>query len=178
MDESSALKPDPPPPNLRRRNSITVPVVVPSKLNLLAAAATKSSGGAAASPPLPLAFELVPIKSSSSSSSPSLAYTSLRDILPSATAIGSPTAASAVNSGYEISIRNRLVKQAAWAYLQPMSSSPGSSGPHLLRRIWLRFSACLSFLNLRIISSITKAFDRIFRVVGISFVYWWSSRGT
>ncbi|XP_022144679.1 uncharacterized protein LOC111014307 [Momordica charantia] len=167
MDESSGLNPDPPPPpssNPRRRNSITVPVVVPSKLNLFAAAAgTKSTH----SPPLPLAFELVPLKSSSY---PSLVYTSLRDILPSATAINSPTAASAANSGYEISIRNRLVKQAAWAYLQPMSSSPGSSGPHLLRRLWLRFSACLSFLNLRIISNITHAFDRIFHVVGVSFV--------
>ncbi|XP_038904448.1 uncharacterized protein LOC120090813 [Benincasa hispida] len=163
MDETSALKPDPPLSNLRRRNSITLPVAVPSKLNLLAP--TK-----AASPPLPLAFELVPIKSSSSASSPSLAYTSLRDILPSATAISSPTAASAANSGYEITIRNRLVKQAAWAYLQPMSSSPGSSGPHLFRRIWLRFSACLSFLNLPIISRIANAFDRIFRVVGVNFV--------
>ncbi|KAG7028138.1 hypothetical protein SDJN02_09318, partial [Cucurbita argyrosperma subsp. argyrosperma] len=96
----------------------------------------------------------------------SLTYTSLRDILPSPTSMSSPTAASAANSGFEISIRNRLVKQAAWAYLQPMSSSPGSSGPHLLRRIWLRFSACLGFLNLHIISSVTKALDRIFRVVG------------
>ncbi|XP_022935679.1 uncharacterized protein LOC111442465 [Cucurbita moschata] len=166
MDQTSALKPDPPLPNLRRRNSITVPVVVPSKLSLLAA--TKSSRGVASSPQLPLAFELVPIKSSSSS--PSLAYTSLRDILPSATAIYSPTAASAANSGYEISIRNRLVKQAAWAYLQPMASSPSSSGPHLLHRIWLRFSAWLSFVNLPIISSVTNAFNRIFRVVGVSFV--------
>ncbi|XP_023539526.1 uncharacterized protein LOC111800166 [Cucurbita pepo subsp. pepo] len=165
MDDISALKPHPPPPNLRRRNSIAVPVVVPSKLNLFAFAATKSSGGSAASPPL--AFELFPIKSSSHS----LTYTSLRDILPSSTSMSSPTAASAANSGFEISIRNRLVKQAAWAYLQPMSSSPGSSGPHLLRRIWLRFSACLGFLNLHIISSVTKALDRIFRVVGFSFVY-------
>ncbi|KAG6580732.1 hypothetical protein SDJN03_20734, partial [Cucurbita argyrosperma subsp. sororia] len=167
MDQTSALKPHPPLPNLRRRNSITVPVVVPSKLNLLAA--TKSSRGVASSPPLPLAFELVPIKSSSPSS-PSLAYTSLRDILPSATAIYSPTAASAANSGYEISIRNRLVKQAAWAYLQPMASSPSSSGPHLLHRIWLRFSAWLSFVNLPIISSVTNACNRIFRIVGVSFV--------
>ncbi|KAG7017485.1 hypothetical protein SDJN02_19350, partial [Cucurbita argyrosperma subsp. argyrosperma] len=169
MDQTSALKPHPPLPNLRRRNSITVPVVVPSKLSLLAA--TNSSRGVASSPQLPLAFELVPIKSSSSSSSsPSLAYTSLRDILPSATAIYSPTAASAANSGYEISIRNRLVKQAAWAYLQPMASSPSSSGPHLLHRIWLRFSAWLSFVNLPIISSVTNAFNRIFRIVGVSFV--------
>lgn len=177
MVESCALKQDPQPLNLRRRNSITMPVIVPSQLNFLAAtvAGDKSSGGAAASPPLPLAFELVPIKPisspSSSSSSSSLAYTSLRDILPSAAALSSPTVASAANSGYEISIRNRLVKQAAWAYLQPMSSSPGSSGPHLLRRIWVRFSACLGFLNLRIISSITRAFDRIFHFVGLSFVY-------
>ncbi|KAG7028140.1 hypothetical protein SDJN02_09320, partial [Cucurbita argyrosperma subsp. argyrosperma] len=116
MDDISAQKPYPPPPNLRRRNSIAVPVVVPSKLNLFAFAATKSSGGSAASPPL--AFELFPIKSSSHS----LTYTSLRDILPSPTSMSSPTAASAANSGFEISIRNRLVKQAAWAYLQPMSS--------------------------------------------------------
>ncbi|KMT06666.1 hypothetical protein BVRB_7g158300 [Beta vulgaris subsp. vulgaris] len=64
-------------------------------------------------------------------------YTSLKDILPwSPSSILSPTpavaiagiSASSAGSGYEISIRNRLVKQAAWAYLQPtLSSSPSSS---------------------------------------------------
>ncbi|ESW17801.1 hypothetical protein PHAVU_007G269600 [Phaseolus vulgaris] len=69
-------------------------------------------------------------------------YTSLRDVLPySGAAVNSPAA-----NHYNVSIRNRLVKQAAWAYLQPMSTSPsGPSGPHFFRRSPL--AACLSFLH-------------------------------
>ncbi|GMH23153.1 hypothetical protein Nepgr_024996 [Nepenthes gracilis] len=70
-------------------------------------------------------------------------YISLKDLLPSSSSILSPKATAATSSstassgsgaslsGYEISIRNRLVKQAAWAYLQPMSSSPSSSSGRL-----------------------------------------------
>lgn len=90
-------------------------------------------------------------------------YTSLKDLLPAAAAINSPTA---VSSCYEISIRNRLVKQAAWAYLQPMSSSPGTSGRGPLHRLWLRFctpvNACLCFVNRHAIASIAAAIKRMF----------------
>ncbi|KAL9227722.1 hypothetical protein vseg_003375 [Gypsophila vaccaria] len=65
-------------------------------------------------------------------------YTSLKDIIPSPpSSMLSPTpptttsaamSSPSFGSGYEISIRNRLVKQAAWAYLQPtVPSSPSSS---------------------------------------------------
>ncbi|KAK9723590.1 hypothetical protein RND81_05G010400 [Saponaria officinalis] len=69
-------------------------------------------------------------------------YTSLKDIIPSSpSSMLSPTLPTSTTtagcagmtsptfgSGYEISIRNRLVKQAAWAYLQPtVPSSPSSS---------------------------------------------------
>ncbi|KAJ4715942.1 DNA-directed RNA polymerase subunit alpha like [Melia azedarach] len=52
----------------------------------------------------------------------SATYTSLKDLLPpSPPAITSPTNNS---SWYEIPIKNPLVKHAALAYLQPMSSPP------------------------------------------------------
>lgn len=55
---------------------------------------------------------------------PSVKYTSLRDILPDpplSTAITSPVNNS---SWHEIPIKNPLLKQAALAYLQPMSTPP------------------------------------------------------
>ncbi|XP_010931087.1 uncharacterized protein [Elaeis guineensis] len=58
-----------------------------------------------------------------------MGYTSLRDILTSSSAGGglvSPSASAATGAG-EIQIRNRLVKQAAYAYLQPTPSSLESS---------------------------------------------------
>jgi hypothetical protein len=81
-------------------------------------------------------------------------------------AVNSPTASSAnINSGYEIPIRNRLVKQAAWAYLQPMSSTvENSSAPNFLSRIFHRLSSdnplvdCFSSL----VSGFTRIFCRIF----------------
>ncbi|XVF00839.1 hypothetical protein REPUB_Repub04eG0036800 [Reevesia pubescens] len=52
----------------------------------------------------------------------SVSYTSLKDLLPtSPLSITSPTHNS---SWHEIPIKNPLVKHAAWAYLQPMSSPP------------------------------------------------------
>lgn len=100
---------------LRRRNSIITP---------------STTSTATSSPD----FELISLRPPS--------YTSLRDILPSGpTTIQSPKVPSFVaHSGYEISIRNRLVKQAAWAYLQPMSSSPDSGGHNVFHRLWTRFS--------------------------------------
>ncbi|XWS59410.1 hypothetical protein CRYUN_Cryun08bG0119500 [Craigia yunnanensis] len=157
----------------RRRNSISTPVQVPAKLTFLTLkplqTATSLPNGSAASPPLHL--DLISLKTSFAS------YTSLKDILPSSTvAINSPTAAgSATNSAYEISIRNRLVKQAAWAYLQPMFASPDSSGPHFFRRLWLRFSSqnpvssCLRFFQLKLLPGLTQVLDRILRSIGIHF---------
>lgn len=59
----------------------------------------------------------------------SVSYTSLKDLLPlspsSTAAITSPTNNS---SWHEIPIKNPLVKQAALAYLQPMSSPPEVGG--------------------------------------------------
>ncbi|KAF1866658.1 hypothetical protein Lal_00018042 [Lupinus albus] len=91
----------------------------------------------------------------------SSSYTSLRDILPSTAAINSPTTAAS-SSCYEIPIRNHLVKQAAWAYLQPMSASVTSSpAPHFLRRLRHRFTAFFSFINHHIIPNISHVFHRI-----------------
>ncbi|KAE8657781.1 hypothetical protein F3Y22_tig00116982pilonHSYRG00055 [Hibiscus syriacus] len=158
---------------LRRHNSISTPVQVPAKLTLWTPKplqiATSLPYGCAA--PSPLDLELISLKASSAS------YTSLKDILPSpVVAINSPTAAgSAANSGYEILIRNRLVKQAAWAYLQPMSATPDSSGNHLFRQLWLRFSSqnpissCLRFFNHKLVPCLTRLVDRIFGSIGIIF---------
>ncbi|AES68060.1 hypothetical protein MTR_2g102560 [Medicago truncatula] len=64
-------------------------------------------------------------------------------MLPSPHAVNSPTTSSAtMNSGYEISIRIRLVKQASGSYLHPMSSSVrDSSAPNFLRRLYHRVSS-------------------------------------
>jgi hypothetical protein len=179
MNDSAALKPEPPPPllpqpssissssRLRRRNSIaTSVVVVPTKLSFITSTTTKPlqssnsfphQNGTVPRPP-PLDFELL-------SSSSSLNYTSLKDLLPSSSASASATNAMAsptatVASGYEISIRNRLVKQAAWAYLQPMSSSPGSSGTHFLHRLWL---SLISFFKRRVVPALTQLLQRVCR---------------
>ncbi|KAB1203849.1 hypothetical protein CJ030_MR8G027686 [Morella rubra] len=168
MDDSTELNPEPPPPSssaLRRRNSIAASVVVPRKLSLPTRIATKPlhsfhslphQNGTAS----PLDTELV------SSLKSSLDYTSLKDLLPSSSgaAMGSPTA---TNSGYEISIRNRLVKQAAWAYLQPMSSSPSSSCQNFLPRLRLRFfsslTACLAFFKSHLLPAMRRLIDWILR---------------
>ncbi|GFZ08910.1 hypothetical protein Acr_20g0007180 [Actinidia rufa] len=148
-----------PNPQLRRRNSIATPIVVPENLTVPTnphRAATFPHGAAAA-----VDFELT-IKPPS--------YTSLKDLLPPTAAVHSPTAAAP--SGGEISIRNLLVKQAAWAYLQPMSASPDSAGRHLLRRLWakisgdLRQSPVASFVRF-ITRTITRAFDWLVRAVRV-----------
>ncbi|KAF5750568.1 putative COPII coat assembly protein SEC16 [Tripterygium wilfordii] len=161
MDE---LEP-PPPSTLRRRNSISTSVMIPNKLALHTSGLPNGTAT-----PVPLDLELVSLNSS-------LSYTSLKDILPSAsTAINSPTATAAASSLYEISIRNRLVKHAAWAYLQPMSSSPDSSAPHFFSRLWLRFSAphnlvadFFNFVNCQVIPGIAHAFDSIIRLITVRF---------
>ncbi|KAK9944213.1 hypothetical protein M0R45_009791 [Rubus argutus] len=60
-------------------------------------------------------------------------YTSLKDLLPaSPPTIASPTHNS---SWYEVPIKNPLVKHAALAYLQPMSTPPEVGGKGLFRTI-------------------------------------------
>ncbi|ESQ45250.1 hypothetical protein EUTSA_v10011026mg [Eutrema salsugineum] len=89
-------------------------------------------------------------------------YTSLKDILPSTTTtVDSPAVSFAASAAVPtISIRNRLVKQAACAYLQPSTPTP-SSNPSFLRRVsssLLRlFSEIFDFL-LRLFPSPRKIF--------------------
>ena len=182
VDDSASISHPPPSSNLRRRNSIGT-AAIPTKLTLPSKAhysssfprpngvrvssSTLSSSPQSSFPNVD--FELISLKS--------LAYTSLKDLLPSTSAAQSPTAAgTGSGSCYEISIRNRLVKQAAWAYLQPMSASPGSSGGRLFDRMLLGFSmdclrnrvsTCLGFINRHIFSAIIRAFDRILRMIGV-----------
>ncbi|KAL6997981.1 hypothetical protein U1Q18_008105 [Sarracenia purpurea var. burkii] len=175
-----------PKPPARRRNSIATSVVVPAKVSLptkpyhtisfpngttaaaaaaAAAASSTSSSSSLSQSFQPVDFELIAIKP--------LSYTSLKDLLPS-TGVQSPTAPAPAcgQTGYEISIRNRLVKQAAWAYLQPMSTSPESSGGHFLSRLWARISSALvtnpvaNFLRF-IARATTRAFDRFLRAVRV-----------
>ncbi|XP_031285142.1 CREB-regulated transcription coactivator 1-like [Pistacia vera] len=144
MNPPETHPPPPPlqPPHLRRRNllSTSVPLPIPTKLTL-------PQNGTSS----PSSFELTSLIKPTS-----LSYTSLKDLIP-CSSVNSPTAGSAANSAYEISIRNRLVKQAAWAYLQPMSSSPGSSAPHFLHRLFTSLSSCLRFINSHIISALSRA---------------------
>ncbi|XAR69809.1 hypothetical protein NMG60_11001533 [Bertholletia excelsa] len=138
-------------PPLRRRNSIATTVLVPAKLTL----PTKPQHSGAVD------FELISIKPPS--------YTSLKDLLP-ATALNSPT--GSVSSGTEISIRNRLVKLAAGAYLRPTSASPGSSGRHILHRIWdglcsdLVKNSVAAFFGF-VSGVISRVLDRILRAVRV-----------
>ncbi|THG12097.1 uncharacterized protein LOC114277283 [Camellia sinensis] len=171
MDLMTAKRPN---PLLRRRNSIATSAVVPSTLTLptkplhaasfptvaAASSSTSSTTSSANSSSQPF-FELISIKP--------LSYTSLKDLLPSS-AVNSPTSSAPAQSGYEISIRNRLVKQAAWAYLQPMSTSPGSGGRHFLCRFRSKISSYLlnnpftSFLRF-LSRSISRAFDHLLRFI-------------
>ncbi|KAJ9541443.1 hypothetical protein OSB04_027949 [Centaurea solstitialis] len=124
----------PPTTTLRRRNSTVPPSNLTLQTNSSTTTTTTISNTSAD-------FELLSLKPAS--------YTSLRDILPSTAAVvQSPKVRSfATHSDYEIPIRNRLVKQAAWAYLRPMSTSPDSDGSTVFHRIWNRFSDACFRLN-------------------------------
>ncbi|XP_041027727.1 uncharacterized protein LOC121267756 [Juglans microcarpa x Juglans regia] len=173
MDDSTALKPVPLPLRssaLRLGNSIATPVQLPVKLSLPNSTAKPLH----CSNSFPYQNGIAPVLNFEllSSLKSSQAYTSLKDLLPSSSAaVGSPTVASAANSSYEVSIRNRLVKQAAWAYLQPMSSSPGSSGSHFLSRLCLRLSSCLTdcldFIKSHLVPAATRLLDQILRAFGL-----------
>lgn len=97
-----------------------------------------------------------------------LTYTSLKDILPP-----SPAGISATQSWKEIPIKNRLVKQAAWAYLQPMSSPRQPDCRSFLQMLRIRCSGecggncfdgcgCLEFINEHVVPRIRRAFGRVF----------------
>ncbi|QCD98100.1 uncharacterized protein LOC114165322 [Vigna unguiculata] len=133
---------------LRRHNSIAA-----------ASPVTKLSLPATTPPQRTTSLELVSLKSPFSAS-----YTSLRDVLPSPNfAVNSPTASA--YSGQEISIRNRLVKQAAWAYLQPMSASPGgASTPHFLRRL---SAASLDFIFHHLVPAVSRFFRGMFHAIRV-----------
>lgn len=131
---------------LTRRNSIAASVV-PPKLTL-------PSSHHSSSFPLDLHIFSAP------------SYTSLKDILPcSVPNSPSPSAAAASSSGYQIAIRNRLVKQAAWAYLQPMSTSPGPDSTSFFRRTCFPFSDFLS--NNYVVRAVTRSFHWLLRVVRV-----------
>ncbi|PNX95864.1 hypothetical protein L195_g019061 [Trifolium pratense] len=104
--------------------------------------------------------------------SPLTSYTSLKDMLSPKADVNSPTAFAANTSGFEISIRNRLVKQAARAYLQPMSSSVAnsfsSSAPNFLRRIFHRLSSDNPVVDCfrSLVSGFTRIFYRILHAFG------------
>ncbi|KAL1196947.1 hypothetical protein V5N11_024746 [Cardamine amara subsp. amara] len=118
---------------LRRRNSISTLTALTTPEN-----------------PFDIDLELISLKPSSF-----VAYTSLRDIISSP--INSSLSLTSVNGSSspggstvgDISIRNRLVKQAALSYLSPtaLTSSEESPGSHFLRRMWLHFSAGIQFLR-------------------------------
>ncbi|RWR83635.1 hypothetical protein CKAN_01239500 [Cinnamomum micranthum f. kanehirae] len=142
------------PSGIKRRNSISS--IIPTTLHLPSAPRSQS-----------LSFPTADFELASLRPLPPSSYTSLKDILPTSPGIQSPTASQICQ---EISIRNRLVKQAAWAYLQPMASSPGSSsssGTHqFLRRIWVSFSSAgfLGFLRHPFFHAIRTAFTRLLGV--------------
>ncbi|CAI9760864.1 unnamed protein product [Fraxinus pennsylvanica] len=159
-------------PLIRHRNSISTSVeVIPSNVTLLhhnsssSSSTTTITNSASAS-----------LLSSSSSSFPSddlellsikpasHRYTSLKDLLPSV-AVNSPrpSVPHQVQLGSGICIRNRLVKQAAWAYLQPMSTSPDSAGNGFLHRVWPCVAAFFDFVNRQIV----RVFDWILRTTQI-----------
>ncbi|KAG6386230.1 hypothetical protein SASPL_155122 [Salvia splendens] len=139
----------PPQPLLRRRSSVPSSIAVaPLKLNLLPHHHNRSSSSSDD-------LELLSIKPNSHS------YTSLKDLLPT-TAVNSPRPSSA-HGGYDIGIRNRLVKQAAWAYLQPMSASPGSAGGSFIRRVFPRLAAFFDLLR----RGAAQAIDWTLRLVWI-----------
>ncbi|KAJ0235252.1 Uncharacterized protein HA466_0268440 [Hirschfeldia incana] len=125
---------------LRRRNSISTSTpAITSDIPFAIESSTT---------PTSFNFELISLKPPS--------YTSLRDIIssPSNSSVNLPSvngSSSPVLSNVgDISIRNPLVKQAAWSYLQPTAlasaeDSPGCS--QLFRRVWLHFSAGIQFLK-------------------------------
>ncbi|KAL6514317.1 hypothetical protein OROMI_002143 [Orobanche minor] len=132
-------------PLLRRRNSTPASiVVVPTKLTFLGHHSSTTTSTYSSFPSDDL--ELLPVKPTSHS------YTSLKDLLPSV-AVNSPKSNPALPASH-ICIRNRLVKQAAWAYLQPMSTHPGPSGDRFLHRLWPCIAAFFDLVHRNVILAV------------------------
>ncbi|CAN6866558.1 hypothetical protein Bca4012_046851 [Brassica carinata] len=95
-------------------------------------------------------FDLISIKPPSF-----VTYTSLRDIIssPSNSSVKLPSingsSSPVLSTVGDISIRDPLVKQAAWSYLQAtaQTSSEDSAGCQFFRRVWIHFSAGVQFLR-------------------------------
>lgn len=169
---------------LRRRNSISQSVVVVTTClddlhqqtssdatsgTLSSASSASSSSSTSTSSASSGEFDLISVKP--------VSYVSLRDLLPSPAAFNSPKpkshAQSQFHPGHEISIRNRLVKQAAWAYLQPRSTAPDSSSRNFLHRLRDQFTtenpiaAFFRFFNRHVFGSLNRFFDWLLRSICI-----------
>ncbi|KAL0374808.1 UNVERIFIED_CONTAM: hypothetical protein Sradi_3396500 [Sesamum radiatum] len=133
-------------PLLRRCNSISTSVVLlPTKLTVANRYPSSTSDD----------LQLLSMKPISHS------YSSLKDILPSV-AVNSPQP-KAAQPALDIHIRNRLVQQAAWAYLQPMSTSLDSTGGNFFHRVWTRVASVIDF----VVRNVVRALDRTLRVIRI-----------
>ncbi|EOA21738.1 hypothetical protein CARUB_v10002184mg [Capsella rubella] len=120
----------------------------------------------ASTPPSSFDYDLISVKPSSF-----VAYTSLRDIIsssPSNSSLALPTingsCSPVISTAGDISIRNRLVKQAALSYLQPtaLTSSDDSPGSQFFRRVWLHISAGIQFLR--------RVFDWLFQSIRVPLI--------
>ncbi|KAJ8476472.1 hypothetical protein OPV22_020199 [Ensete ventricosum] len=96
-------------------------------------------------------------------------YTSLRDLIgspPLPSGPLSPDTPCGGDGGGEIRIKNRLVKQAAYAYLQPTPSARGSDRHHR-RRFFRSLRHALAFLTFGIavepLGSCIEFLRRLFR---------------
>ncbi|KAG6430699.1 hypothetical protein SASPL_108771 [Salvia splendens] len=95
-------------------------------------------------------LELLPLKGASHT------YSSLRDLLQPL---------KATRPGSDICIRNRLVKQAARAYLRPMSDYPSSAGGNFFHRLWSGVVALIDLFCTKVVRILDGAF-RINNLIG------------
>ncbi|CAO2839269.1 unnamed protein product [Amaranthus hypochondriacus] len=153
---------------LKRHNSIPSAVLVPYRKHKTAPPVVNGNHRSPPSSSPPTSFPGVDFDISTLKQPPHNSYTSLKDMIPSSpSSILSPTPAatlagissSSSGSGYEISIRNRLVKQAAWAYLQPaVLTSPSSSSRRLCLSVDF-FTAMVSDFRRIVSDAFTRVYD-------------------
>ncbi|KAH6762145.1 hypothetical protein C2S52_019578 [Perilla frutescens var. hirtella] len=124
-------------PNLRRWSSIS-PSVTTGRSSPSATLSSSSDD-----------LELLPMKAASHYHSRH-SYSSLKDLLPAVAAVNSPKLKSTPPRS-DICIRNRLVKQAARAYLSPMSDYPSSGGGNFFHRLWTGVAAFIDFFCVEVV---------------------------